>query len=347
MELDFGSENTAPVHPVFEKAVLDANHGFATNFEDDKWSEKAKRDLEEFFQFKGLDVFVVSTGTAANALALGAMVPAYGTVLCHWDAHIETDECGAPAMFTNGARQIGLTGEHGKISIDSLNEHLESSRIGVVHSLQPRALSLTNLTEAGTAYNPDEIGMLCAIARKYKLGIHLDGARFANALVSTGATAAEMTWKSGVQVVVLGTTKSGSYGAEVVVSFEPDYREELAYLRKRSGHFAPKSRFLTAQISAYIENEYWRTSARQANAMAKRLASGFARISGAKIVHPVDGNEVFVQFDPAIEEALVYKGCKFQRLWRHQPRQSRFVCSWATTEEQVDELIRICSEGTR
>lgn len=342
MELDFGSENTAPVNPVFEAAIRDANHGFATNFEDDRWSTKAKSDLEDFFEFKGLDVYIVSTGTAANALALGAMVPPYGNILCHWDSHIETDECGAPAMFTFGARQIALSGEHGKISVNSLKEHLQTARIGVVHSLQPWALSLTNLTEAGTAYNPEEISSLCSVAKNYGLGVHLDGARFANALVATGATPAEMTWKSGVQVVVLGTTKLGSYGAEVVVSFDPAYRKELAYLRKRSGHFAPKSRFLSAQVSAYIANDYWRKSASQANSMAKRLASGLTEIPGIELIHPVDGNEVFVQFDSKTEEAIVVAGCKFQRLWRHEPRHSRFVCSWATTEGQVDKLISVC-----
>lgn len=341
MDLDFGSENTAPVNPIFEIAIQSANHGFATNFEEDFWSEKAKKDLQDFFELKNFDTYVVSTGTAANALALGAMTPAYGNIVCHWDSHIETDECGAPAMFTSGARQIGLSGAHGKILTSSLIEHLQTARIGIVHSLQPWVLSLTNLTEAGTAYNPEEISSLCSIAKRYGLGVHLDGARLANALVSTGASPAEMTWKSGVQVVVLGTTKSGSYGAEVVVSFDPAYKEKLAYLRKRSGHFAPKSRFLSAQVSAYIENEYWRGSALHANSMAQRLAFGLAKITGITLMHPTDGNEVFVQFNSKIEEAIVRAGCKFQRLWRHEPRQSRFVCSWATTEGQVDKLIAI------
>ena len=346
LQLDFGSENTAPVHPAFVEALTEANVGFATNFEAEEWTAGAVRRLREFFEHDRLEAFTVTTGTAANAIALGAMVPPYGTILCHWDAHIETDECGAPEMFSFGARQVPLAGEHGRLSPDALAKHLSHARIGVVHSLQPAALSLTNLTEAGTAYTPDQIAALTAIARRYALGVHLDGARFANAAASVAATPAELSWKAGVDVLTLGTTKSGSFGVETIVSFNDRYNVGLAYLRKRSGHFSPKTRFLGAQLQAYMDDDRWLKNARHANAMALRLSRGLTALAGVTLVHPVEGNEVFVQMPDAMVERLVQRDCKFQRDWRPEPRHHRFVCSWATTEAQVAELIAVAQAAS-
>jgi threonine aldolase len=341
MQLDFGSENTAPVHPAFVRAMIEANAGFATNFEAEAWTERALARLREFFDHDGLQAFTVTTGTAANAIALGAMVPPYGTILCHWDAHIETDECGAPEMMTFGARQVPLAGEHGKLSADALADHLQHARIGVVHSLQPAALSLTNLTEAGTAYAPDEVAVLTDIARRYKLAVHLDGARFANAAAATGATPAELTWKSGVDVITLGTTKSGSFGVETIVCFEPRLFKPLAFLRKRSGHLAPKTRFLAAQLQAYMDEDLWLRNARNANATAARLAAGLCTLDNVALVHPVQGNEVFVTMPETMAEGLDTAGVRFQRNWRPSPRHHRFVCSWATEPAQVDAVVAI------
>jgi threonine aldolase len=345
--LDFGSENTAPVHPAFVEAVQAANVGFATNFEDESWTRGALARLREFFEHDSLAAFTVSTGTAANAIALGAMVPPYGTILCHWDAHIETDECGAPEMFSFGARQIPLRGEHGRLSPAALTEHLAHARIGVVHALQPAALSLTNLTEAGTAYPVEQVAELSEIARRYRLGVHMDGARFANAAAATGASPKALTWQAGVDVLTLGTTKSGSFGVETVVSFNPRYNTPLAFLRKRSGHLAPKTRFLAAQLRAYMDDDLWLTNARTANAMARRLSDGLLRVSGASLVHPTEGNEIFVQLPDNVTEALVRQGCRFQRGWRHEPPHHRFVCSWATTEDQVDAVVAIALAAGR
>lgn len=346
MQLDFGSENTSPVHPAFVTAVAAANDGFATNFEAEAWTERALRSLRAFFEHDTLQAFTVTTGTAANAIALGSMVPPYGTILCHWDSHIETDECGAPEMFSFGARQIPLAGEHGKLSPKALEKHLSQARFGVVHSLQPAALSLTNLTEAGTAYTPDEIAELTAIARRYGLGVHMDGARFANAAATLGKTPAELSWKAGIDVLTLGTTKSGSFGVETIVSFNDRYNTALSFLRKRSGHLAPKSRFLAAQLQVYIDDDLWLKNARHANAMARRLGQGLSELPGVELVHPVDGNEVFVSMPSGMTDRIVEAGCKFQRDWRLEPRHHRFVCSWATTQQQVDELLRIARSGT-
>ena len=345
--LDFGSENTSPVHPAFVAAVTAANVGFATNFEEEAWTQRALASLRDFFEHESLVAFTVATGTAANAIALGAMVPPYGTILCHWDAHIETDECGAPEMFSFGARQIPLAGEHGRLAPAALAKHLAQARIGVVHSLQPAAVSLTNLTEAGTAYTPAQIKELTSIARRYGLGVHMDGARFANAAAAVGASPAELTWKSGVDVLTLGTTKSGSFGVETIVSFNDRYNTALAFLRKRSGHFAPKTRFLAAQLQAYMDDGLWLKNGAHANAMAKRLAEGLAHVEAAALVHPVEGNEVFVRLPEAAVEALARRGCKFQRNWRLDPRHHRFVCSWATTPKHVDELLAVARSAAR
>jgi len=345
IQLDFGSENTSPVHPAFVAAVTSANVGFATNFEAEAWTERANQSLRAFFEHDSLQAFTVTTGTAANAIALGAMVPPYGTILCHWDAHIETDECGAPEMFSFGARQVPLAGEHGRLSPAAVSKHLTHARFGVVHSLQPTALSLTNLTEAGTAYTPGQIKELTDIAHRYGLGVHMDGARFANAAAAVSATPAQLSWKSGVDVLTLGTTKSGSFGVETIISFEEKYNTALAYLRKRSGHLVPKTRFLGAQLQAYMDDDLWLKNARHANEMARQLSQGLASLPGVELVHPVEGNEVFVRMPERMVNRLSEGGCKFQRDWRPEPHQHRFVCSWATSLEQVNALISVARDG--
>ncbi|MBP6020329.1 MAG: low specificity L-threonine aldolase [Burkholderiaceae bacterium] len=344
--MDFGSENTSPVHPAFVEALVSANKGYATNFESEGWTERSLVQLRAFFETDDLWAFSVSTGTAANGIALGAMVPRYGSILCHSDAHTVTDECGAPEMFSAGARQVLFPGEHGRLSPEALEIGLSEARIGVVHAVQPSVLSLTNLTEAGTAYNPDQLATLTKIAHKYKLGVHLDGARFANAVVSIGATPAELSWKAGVEVLTLGTTKSGSYGVETIVSFTPKYNTELGYLRKRSGHLAPKSRFLAAQVLAYLDDDLWRKNAVHANRAALRLSSGLIALEGVTLVHPTQGNEVFVSMPDVMTEALVNAGCKFQQGWRPRPKHHRFVMSWFTSDEEIDQVLEICRVTT-
>jgi threonine aldolase len=343
MQLDFGSENTSPVHPAFIEAVAKANVGYATNFEAERWTEQALNSLRSFFEHDSLTAFTVTTGTAANAIALGAMVPPYGTILCHWDAHIQTDECGAPEMFSFGARQIPLEGAHGRMSASALEKHLSQARLGVVHALQPSVLSLTNLTEAGTAYTPDAIRELTAIARRYGLGVHMDGARFANAAASVGCAPADLTWRAGVDVITLGTTKSGSLGVETIVSFNERYDTALAFLRKRSGHLAPKTRFLAAQLQAYLDDDLWLKNAQHANGMATLLAGGLAAVNGVSLVHPVEGNEVFVEMPASMVKRLCDAGCYFQKGWRPEPAHHRFVCSWATKQEEVDAVVAIAA----
>jgi threonine aldolase len=337
--MDYLSENTAPVHPAVAEAVTAANIGYAVNFERENWTERALDKLKAAFE-TDLDAFTVSTGTAANAIALGAMTPPWGGILCHWDSHIETDECGAPAMFTAGARQIPIAGDHGKIDCKALADYLAQAPFGVVHSVQPAVLSLTQLTESGTAYSADELRELCRIARTHGLLVHMDGARFANAVVSCGATLAELSWKAGVDVLALGTTKSGTYGAEVVIAFNRALSTKLAFVRKRSGHFSPKSRFLAAQVEAYLDGELWRRNATNGNAMAARLAKGLAAMDGVQLVHPTHGNEVLVALPEHVADRISSAGIKFHRNWRLAPvRHHRFVMSWAAKAADVDATI--------
>lgn len=343
--MDFVSENTSPVHPAIVEAVARANTGYATNFEQEAWSARALDRLKEVFE-RDLVALPVVTGTAANAVALSALVPPYGAVLCHWDAHIETDECGAPELFTAGARQIGLPGAHGKLDPDALRTHLDRARFGVVHAVQPSAVSLTQLTEAGTAYSLDELAALSEIAKSRGLKIHVDGARFANALVARRATPAEMSWKAGIDVLCLGTTKTGTFGVEVMIAFDPDIGRVLSYMRKRGGHFVPKSRFLAAQIEAYLTDDLWLKNAAHANSVAKALANRLAACPGVKIVHPVDGNEVFATMPDALADFLFEKGFRFTRDWRLEPRHHRFVASWASSFDDVEALVSACSAFT-
>jgi threonine aldolase len=342
--MDYLSENTAPVHPEVVEAVVAANSGYATNFEAEAWTERTVARLKQAFACD-LAAFTVSTGTAANAVALGAMTPPWGGILCHWDSHIETDECGAPEMFTAGARQISLPGRHGKLDGAVLLKYLEEARFGVVHAIQPSVLSLTQLTEAGTAYSPEEIRELSAIAHRFGLLVHMDGARFANAVVACKSTLAEMSWGAGVDVLTLGTTKSGTFGAEVIITFKPELAKAVAFVRKRGGHFAPKSRFLSAQVEAYLANDLWRRNALTANTAAIKLSKGLAGLPGVEIIHPTQGNEVFVAMPDALEKRLVERGFRFHRNWRLSPRHHRFVMSWAARLEDIDHLVTAASEA--
>lgn len=339
--MDFVSESTAPVHPRVMEAVAAANEGFAMNFDAEPWTSRMTAQLRRFFGCD-LDVFLVQTGTAANAIALGALTPPYGSIFCHRDAHIETDECGAPEMFTFGARQIPLPGEHGRIGLSGLRQYLEEAKFGNVHALQPAAISIANLTEAGTAYTPDQVREISELAKSRGLLLHMDGARFANAVASTSVSPAEVSWKAGVDVLVLGTTKSGTLGAEAIISFRPELSHKISFLRKRGGHFAARSRLLAAQVEAYLHDDLWLENARHANRVARYLGEGLARCPNVQIVHPTEGNQVFVSMPDEMTDMLVTKGVRFHRDWRLHPRQNRFVMSWASSLNDADALIRLC-----
>ena len=300
---DFRSDNVAGAAPEVVDALALAARGTAAAYGGDDWTERLKAQVAALFETE-VAVFPVATGTAANSLALASMTPPFGAVYCHEEAHINVDECGAPELFTGGAKLVGLKGAAGKLTPDALDSSLAGAGIGVVHRVQPAALSLSQATEAGTVYTPAEVAALAEVANRAGLAVHMDGARFANAVARLGCTPAEMTWKAGVDVLSLGGTKGGCFAAEAVVVFNPALADDLGFLRKRGGHLLSKMRFVSAQMEAWLASGLWLRLARHANAMADRLAAGLAAVPGAEIAFPVEANELFVRLPESAIAAL-------------------------------------------
>lgn len=344
--MNFASDNTAPAAPEVMQAVLDANRGYAPGYGNDDWTRAAQAAVRAAFEAPEASVHFVATGTAANALALACLCPPWGAVVCEAQAHINSDECGAPEMFTAGAKLVGVPGAHGKLAPEALAEALDGLAAIGVHSVQRGALSLTNVTEAGTVYAPAEIAALAAVAKARGVPVHLDGARIANALAATGATPAEMTWKAGVDVLSLGGTKNGLMGGEAVVVFDPAKDWELQLRRKRAGHLLSKMRYLSGQFPAWLDGGLWLRLAGQANAMAARLAKGLARVPGVALQHPVQANILFVTWPAGTAARLRAAGAVFYD-WTSPGdgrEAARLVCSWCTTEAEVDALLAILAE---
>ena len=339
--MDFSSDNAAAVDPRILDRLAAANEGPAPSYDEDAISQRLAGRFRDIFECD-LEVLPVISGTAANALSLAAMTPPYGAVLCHRDSHIEADECGAPEFFTGGAKLALLDGAHGKIGAAALGQALEKAHFGFVHAAQPTILSVTQSTEAGTVYTPDELRELTTLAGQHDLRIHMDGARFANALAGRHATPAELSWKAGIDILCFGATKNGAMAAEAIVVFRPELATHLRYLRKRAGHLIAKTRFLAAQLEAYLEDDLWLNNARHANAMARRLADGFDAIDGVTPVHPVEANEIFVGMPDVAADRLVAAGARFFRNWGAAPApHHRFVTAFNTAQDDVDRVIAL------
>lgn len=336
--MNFASDNTAPVHPQVMAALEAANAAPSMPYGNDALSRDVEAKIAAIFE-RPAKVFLVSTGTAANALSLAAMTPVWGSIYCHAAAHIEEDECGAPEFYTGGAKLVGLDGEHGKLAPADLDAALNAAGAGVVHHVQPAALSLTNATEAGTIYSPAEIAALSAIARKHGLKVHLDGARFANALVASNCTPAEATWKAGVDILSFGGTKNGCLAVEAIVVFDDALAATLAFRRKRAGHLFSKHRYLAAQMAGYLDGDLWLDLARRSNAVAAKLAGGFAALPGAKLAHPVQANEVFVDLPEAAIAAIEQAGFAVYRWFGPGTRRLRLVASWNSRDADAERLI--------
>lgn len=336
----FASDNTAPVPAAILDALARANTGYAMGYGNDPLTAAVQARIRDMLEAPEAAVHLVATGTAANSLALSLVCPPWGAVFCEADAHIERDECAAPEFFTGGAKLVGVAGDHGRITPAALAAALERTGNGGVHGVQRGALSLTNVTEAGTVYSPAEIAALTAIAHAKDLPCHLDGARFANALVATGATPAEMTWKAGIDLLSLGGTKNGLMGAEAVVVFDPAKDWELQLRRKRAGHLASKMRYIAAQFDGWLEGELWRDLAQQANAMAARLSAGLAAIPGITLIHPAPANMMFVEWPAGTHARLKAAGAVYYEWTAPEGREAaRLVCSWSTTEADVDQFL--------
>ena len=321
----FFSDNAASVHPAVLEAMAAANH-VDTAYDGDAISQSLDRHLSDLFETDVTAIWV-ATGTAANALALASLCPPYGSILCHRDAHIQNDECGAPEFYTHGAKLVLVEGDGAKITAPALAARLAATP-GGVHWAQPHALSITNATEYGRVYRPDEVAALGEIAHAHGLGVHMDGARFANAMVTLGCAPADVTWRAGVDVLSFGFTKNGGMAAECLVYFDKAKAQGVVERRKRAGHLLSKGRYLAAQIRALLRDDLWLDNARAANAGAQILAEA----CGQRLLHAVEANEVFVRMTPEDAARLRAQGFDF---YDWADGEVRFVVSWDQPQAEI------------
>ena len=332
--MNFASDNVTGVSPEILAAITAANEGTTASYGEDPITARVTDRLAEIFEHE-VAIFPVATGTAANSLALAALTPPWGAVFCHEQAHIAVDEANAPEFYSGGAKLVTLAGADGKLTAETIAKLLPGG-LGVVHHAQPTAISLTQATECGTAYRPAEIAAIAEIAHHHGLAVHMDGARFANALVQLGCTPAEMTWRAGIDALSFGATKNGALAAEAIVFFDKAKAESLPFRRKRAGHLFSKMRFLSAQLDAYLTNELWLRNARHANGMAQRLARGLGQLAGSRLRHPVEANEIFIELPEPVIAGLLEQGFKF---YRWDGSCIRLVTAWNTEENSVDAMI--------
>jgi threonine aldolase len=288
-------------------------------------------------------VFPVISGTAANALALATLVPQHGAIFCHAESHIAVDECGAPEFFTHGAKLVPLEGDGAKLDPGALERSLAHFLRGFVHHVQPAAISITQSTELGTVYTPSEIAALSKLAHANGMKVHMDGARFANALAHLHASPAEVTWKAGVDAMSFGATKNGALGAEAVIFFHHEDVKDFEYRRKKAGHLLSKMRFVSAQLDAYLKGERWLDRAARANTLAQRLEAGLRSVEGAQIAQPVEANAVFVSLPDRTVKRLREAGAVFYDWGPPADGHTliRLVTSFATPEEDVERFVQV------
>jgi threonine aldolase len=348
--MDFASDNVAGVAPEILDAISASSRGPATAYGTDPWTQRAEAALSAVFE-RDVAAFLVATGTGANALALGALSPPWGAILCHEEAHVIDDECGAPEFYTAGAKLVGIAGDGAKLTPANIRETLERLPVGSIKTTQPTAITISQATEAGLVYAPAEIAALGALARERNLTLHMDGARFANAVVWSGVSPAELTWKSGVDVLSFGATKNGALACEAVVFFDRERARSFGYQRKRGGHLLSKGRFLGAQWEAYLKDGLWLKLASHANAQAQRLAKALSATPGFRLAFPCEANEVFAVGPRARFEAARKAGVRFYD-WTTRalpaasaPREGeslvRLVCSFETAAADVDALVGV------
>lgn len=324
----FFSDNAAPVHPAVMAAIAAADE-LDTAYDGDRWSRQLDARLSDLFETEVTALWVPS-GTAANCLALAAMCPPHGSVVCHCDAHIQNDECGAPEFYTHGAKLLLAEGEGAKLTPDAIAAVLDLQRYDQ-HQQVPSCLSITNSTEYGLVYRPDEVAAIGELARARGLGFHMDGARFANAVVASGASPADLTWRAGVDALSFGFVKNGGMNAEALVFFREELAGATRFRRKRAGLLLSKGRYLSAQILAMLDDDVWLDCARASNAGAALLA----RAAGDRLVHPVEANEVFLRV--SAEEAARLRAAGFD-FYDWGPGEARLVISWNQREEAIRPL---------
>jgi len=324
----FFSDNAAAVHPAVLDAMLRANH-VDTAYDGDALSRSLDGVFSDLFETQVAAIWVAS-GTAANALALAALCPPYRGIVCHRDSHIENDEAGAPEFYTSGAKLILADGPGAKLSPASIAARIDEIAVDV-HRVQPAAISITNATEYGRSYLPAEVAAVGDLAKGRGLRFHMDGARFANAVVHTGASPADLTWRAGVEALSFGFIKNGGLSAEVLVCFETSIAQEIRIRRKRAGHLASKGRYMAAQVLALLEDDRWLDNARAANAGAARIAAA----AGERLIYPTEANEVFARMTPAEAASLRVQGLDF---YDWAKGEVRFVVSWDQPQAEIDAL---------
>jgi threonine aldolase len=330
----FASDNYAGSTPEAWAALEEARDGHALAYGDDEWTDRASNLLRDLFE-TDCDVFFVFNGTAANSLALASCCQSYHSIICHELAHVETDECGAPEFFSNGTKVLLVPGENGKIDSASI-ERVVKKRTDL-HFPKPRAVSITNATEVGTTYTPDEIRALWAKTKSLGLKLHMDGARFANAVASLGCAPKEITWQAGVDVLCFGGTKQGMIVGEAVVFFDREMAKEFEWRCKQAGQLASKMRFLSASWVGMLRDGAWLRHAAHANAMAARLEAAVRELPGVKMLFPRQANAVFAELPVLAIEKMHARGWHFYTFIG--AGGCRFMCSWDTTAEDIDALV--------
>lgn len=337
--MDFASDNWAPVPDPVLHAVTKANAGPAASYGEDDWTAKAREGLRTLFEAPQAEVFLVASGTAANALSLATLCPPFGTVFCSEVAHVHEDECNAPEFYSGGAKLTLVRGGD-RMTPGTLRAAIAAEGNRGVHGPARGPVSLTNVTEAGNLYSLDQMRDLCAVAREYGLPVHLDGARFANACVKLGCTPAEMSWKIGVDIAVFGGTKNGLMDVEAVIVFDPARAQEFAYRAKRGGHLYSKQRYLAAQMLAFLEDGLWRRCAGDANRACDRLRAGL-EAAGVEVLNPTHANMLFINLPVRVHEALRARGAVYH-FGTGAPDQlvsGRLVCDWSTGEDRVAAFL--------
>ncbi len=343
--MNFASDNAGPALPQVMEAMIAANTGHAPSYGAEALMDALRDRLRALFEAPQASIYLVATGTAANALALATLSEPWQTVFCTPLAHIHTDECNAPEFFTGGAK-LSLVGTGDKMTPEDLTRAIAAWPAGDVHNPQHGPLALTQATERGRVYSCAEIAALCDVARAHGLPTYMDGARLANAVAALGCTPAEMTWKAGVDAVSFGGTKNGCLGVEAVIFFSPENAWEFELRRKRSAHLFSKHRYLSAQMLGYLADGTWREAAQTANTRAARLAQGLRDVPGAEIVHPREVNMIFARLPRATHQRLRAAGAAYA-LYEgpldtgpaDEPLMARFVCDWSVSEDEIDRFL--------
>ena len=327
--MNFRSDNTAPAAPEIIAALTRVNQGAASAYGDDQWSKQLDQAFGEVFE-REVRVFTIASGTAANAIAVASLTPPWGAVLCHREAHIECDECGAVEFFSGGAKLVLIDGAAAKITPAALQESLARGARSI-HASPPSAVSISQTTERGTIYRCEEVAALAAAAKQAGLAVHMDGARFANAVAALKCQPAEITWRAGVDLLSFGATKNGAIAAEAIVCFDPARADEIERRRKRGGHLLSKGRFVAAQLLAYLQDGLWLELAERSNRLAKTLGEA----AGAHLSAPVESNQVFIKPGPAALDMLRREGVEFYDWGPESDGEARLVVSWDQSEAEM------------